>query len=318
MLTRALCMGLAAVLVLGVGRGAASEVYVDNVIIVLDASGSMKRPMRGTSTSKMSAAKDALKAVLKQLPPSTHVGLLVFSAAGGGPDWVYPLGARDDQRLMAAIDAPRPGGGTPLGRYMKIGADRLLKARDAQFGYGSYRLLVVTDGEADKMDRPKMESYTPDIVSRGITIDVIGVDMAGNHTLATKVHSYRSANDPASLQRAVREVFAEVEKSRDDSTGEDAFEVIAPLPEGMAQVILDALAVSGNEPIGTPKGQRGAPAPTVRKAPSPTVSSPNRVSSPPSPAPKKGRSRRTSPVLVVVIVIVFVVLRTLTKRSRRR
>ena len=77
---------------------------------------------------------------------------------------------------------------------MKQGADALLDARKKQFGYGTYRLLVVTDGETD--DAGLVDGYTPDIISRGITIDAIGVEMQSQHTLATMVHSYRSADDP--------------------------------------------------------------------------------------------------------------------------
>ena len=84
---------------------------------------------------------------------------------------------------------------------MKRGADALLKAREKQFGYGTYRLLIVTDGEAG--DPRLVESFTPDIISRGITIDVIGVEMPSRHTLATRVHSYRNANDPESLRQAI-------------------------------------------------------------------------------------------------------------------
>ena len=42
-----------------------AEVHVtDNVVVVVDASGSMGTPMRGTNTDRMSVAKDALKQVL--------------------------------------------------------------------------------------------------------------------------------------------------------------------------------------------------------------------------------------------------------------
>ena len=42
-----------------------AEVHVtDNVVVVVDASGSMGSPMRGTNTDRMSVAKDALKQVL--------------------------------------------------------------------------------------------------------------------------------------------------------------------------------------------------------------------------------------------------------------
>ena len=219
-----------------------AEVQVtDNVIVVVDASGSMGTPMGGTD--RMSVAREALKQVLGQVPESTHIGILVFPRG----DWVYPLGSRVEQRLNNAIDSIRSGGGTPLGSYMKRGADALLKARKKQFGYGTYRLLVVTDGEAN--DRNLVEGYTPDIISRGITIDVIGVDMESEHTLATKVHTYRSADNPDSLRQAITEVFAEVSSADTGQTDEDAFELIADLPKQTASEMLKSLSTTGNDPI---------------------------------------------------------------------
>ena len=219
-----------------------AEVQVtDNVIVVVDASGSMGTPMGGTD--RMSVAREALKQVLGQVPESTHIGVLVFPRG----DWVYPLGSRVEQRLNNAIDSIRSGGGTPLGSYMKRGADALLEARKKQFGYGTYRLLVVTDGEAN--DRNLVEGYTPDIISRGITIDVIGVDMASEHTLATKVHTYRSADNPDSLRQAITEVFAEVSSADTGQTDEDAFELIADLPKQTASEMLKSLSTTGNDPI---------------------------------------------------------------------
>lgn len=222
--------------------------YHDNVVIVLDASGSMQGELRG-AVVKMDAAKSALKEVLSTVPASTHVGLLVFSARNLKDDWVYPLGPRDDDRLMRAIDLPMPNRGTPLGAYIKKGADRLLEERKRQYGYGSYRLLVVTDGEAG--DRDLVERYTPEVISRGITMDVIGVGMKSRHTLATMAHSYRAADDPASLKRAIAEVFAEVSSTGDDGGIEEAFELLEPIPVEMASAIVQALATSGNHPIGT-------------------------------------------------------------------
>jgi len=219
-----------------------AEVQVtDNVIVVVDASGSMGTPMGGTD--RMSVAREALKQVLGQVPESTHIGVLVFPRG----DWVYPLGSRVEQRLNNAIDSIRSGGGTPLGSYMKRGADALLKARKKQFGYGTYRLLVVTDGEAN--DRNLVEGYTPDIISRGITIDVIGVDMESEHTLATKVHTYRSADNPDSLRQAITEVFAEVSSADTGQADEDAFELIADLPKQTASEMLKSLSTTGNDPI---------------------------------------------------------------------
>jgi hypothetical protein len=216
----------------------------------------------------MSAAKEALKQVLRTVPPETRIGLLVFSAKNVESDWVYPLGPRDDAVLLRAIDRPMPGGGTPLGAYLKKGADRLLEERGKQLGYGTYRLLVVTDGEAG--DANLVEQFTPEIIARGVTVDVIGVAMNQRHTLATKVHSYRSANDPGSLTRAVAEVFGEIGGSGQDVAGAEAFSELSGIPGEVAQAMIQALSVSGNHPIG--------------EAPPPVHSSDAQVASSPVPA----------------------------------
>ena len=240
--------------------GQAQVQVTDNVVVVVDASGSMGAPMGGST--RMSVAKDALKQVLEQIPDTTHVGILVFPRG----NWVYPLGPRKESMLAGAIDSIQSGGGTPLGEYMKRGADVLLNARRKQFGYGTYRLLVVTDGEAG--DARQVEAYTPDIISRGITIDCIGVEMASRHTLATKVHSYRNANDPESLKQAILEVFAEVASGDAGQTGEDAFELIADLPEATASAMLKSLSTSGNQPIGEAPSMRSVESPSPSPAPS--------------------------------------------------
>lgn len=227
---------------------AAIEEYHDNVVIVLDASGSMNQRMRGSGVQKMEAAKSALKSVLRNVPGTTHIGLLVFSAKDLRNDWVYPLGPRDEMRLLEAIARPVPESGTPLGKYIKIGADRLLEARARQYGYGTYRLLIVTDGDAN--DPQLVDRYTPEVLARGIIVDVIGVDMKTDHTLASMAHSYRRANDPDSLERAIQEVFAELSSDADEFSMKEAFELIAPIPVECATAALQALSTFGNQPIG--------------------------------------------------------------------
>ena len=242
--------------------GQAQVQVTDNVVVVVDASGSMDTHMAGTGRDRMSVAKDALKQVLDQIPDTTHVGILVFPRG----NWVYPLGPRKESMLTGAIDSIQAGGSTPLGDYMKRGADALLEARKKQFGYGTYRLLVVTDGEAG--DARQVEAYTPDIISRGITIDCIGVEMASRHTLATKVHSYRNANDPESLKQAISEVFAEVASGDAGPGGENAFELITDLPEATASAMLKSLSTSGNQPIGEGPVMRSVESPSPSPAPS--------------------------------------------------
>jgi len=282
----------------------AQKVYVDNVVIILDASGSMKGSLAGTKIKRMDSAKAAITEVINTIPQSTQIGLLVFG--GNAHGWVYPLGARDDEKLVKAINGLSAGGGTPLGAYMKKGADRLLEERKAQYGYGSYRLLVVTDGEAS--DGQLIDRYTPDIISRGIITDVIGVDMKKDHALATKVHSYRRANDPASLKQAIQEVFAEVGKSDASQSGESVFAELEGFPDEMAMTVISALISSGNHPIGNVAKIVSTPAP-VSVLPGSNTSSqvPVRVT----------KSRKGFPRWIVFVIIAGIVI-SILKKGRKR
>ncbi|MBN2589403.1 MAG: VWA domain-containing protein [Sedimentisphaerales bacterium] len=285
-------------------RTYSQETDIDNVVIVLDASGSMNEGMRdaqGKEVKKIDAAKAALYEVLNQVPDTTHIGLFVFSSTRGSGVWFYDLGPKDDAKLKQAINSIQPSGGTPLGTYMKVGADRLLKEREKQFNYGSYRLLVVTDGEANN-ERPNLvDDYTKEIMSRGITLDAIGVSMANKHTLATKVHSYRSAKDPESFTRAVREVFAEISSEKNDVAGEDAFALIAGIPTEVAAGMISALSNTGNNPIGERSAQ-------------PIVGQVQRPQNPPvrnviPPQVQTQSHRRNAPMAFMKVVIsVFIII----------
>lgn len=214
-----------------------TDLHTDNIIVILDASGSMRDKFRADeSKTKMDAAKTALKEVLAKVPEGTNIGLLVFSRNNVHDEWVYPLGPKDTERLMAAIDRPQPGGGTPLGKYMRVGANRLLEQREKQYNYGNYRLLIVTDGEAQ--DQGKVEQYTPEILNRQIRVDVIGVDMETYHNLAKDADSYRKADNPGELVAAVSQILAETGGTDTDTDGEDAFEDIEPLSDAIARDLI--------------------------------------------------------------------------------
>ncbi len=290
---------------------ASFEEYHDNVVIVLDASGSMKQKMRGSGVQKMEAAKAALKSVLRNVPETTHIGLLVFSAENLRNDWVYPLGPRDEERLLEAIDLPIPESGTPLGKYIKMGADRLLEARAQQYGYGTYRLLIVTDGDAS--DPELVDRYTPEVLARGIIVDVIGVDMKTDHTLASMAHSYRRANDPDSLERAIREVFAELSSDVGDFSMEEAFELIVPLPVECAVAALQALSTSGNRPIG-----ENARRPIVDWEPANAGAAPSQGQNTQSPAPTSAVDKPSrSPNLLLPGVVFLLILLVAAKKMFR-
>lgn len=242
----------------------------DNVVICLDASGSMRDALVGAGSNKMEAAKRAIEVVLRTVPAETQVGLLVFSGRHKTQDWVFPLGPRNDAELVRRMQPITGSGKTPLGRYLKEATDVLLGQRQKQSGYGSFRLLVVTDGQAT--DGDVLDTFLPDVLRRGIVVDVIGVAMKSRHVLATKVHSYRSADDAFGLQTAITEVFAEMQ-DLDSADSVANYELLDAFPDNAVQGVIDLIAVRNDEPIGVievakrrladAKGQQQAPSGTV-------------------------------------------------------
>ena len=268
------------------------DIHKDNIVVILDASGSMQDKFSGDRTkSKMEAAKAALQEVLSKIPDDTQIGLLVFSGANIQNDWVYPLGPKDTQKLIAAIHLPRPSGNTPLGKYIRIGANRLLDQREKQYNYGNYRLLVVTDGEASDAD--KVKHYTPEILNRQIRIDVIGVDMKTDHMLAKVVDSYRKADNPGELVAAVSQILAETGDTGTDVGGEDAFEYIAPLSSEIAADLIQRLT--------TPPSNTSIAVKQAEVTPTRTTTTPPKKV--PTPQQRDTANRGTAWFVVVLIVL---------------
>lgn len=221
----------------------------DNTVIVLDASGSMNDPMRSVRITKMDAAKKAIAEVVSKIPETTNIGVVVFSNQLRQQPWIYPLAPKNNGRIVNAVNSVSPGGSTPLAEYMKAGADTLLVARTRNHEYGTYRLLVVTDGEADNTEL--MNQYAKDILTRGIKLDVIGVDMKGDHTLSKTAHTYRRADDLESLKKAISEVFAEIPSA--SSSGSTDFSLLEGLPDALAMEIITTITEKQDHFIGEKK-----------------------------------------------------------------
>ena len=228
----------------GIGRStyAGSNDYV---VIVLDDSGSMREVMQRDRRSRIDAAKSSLIKVIEQITPGTNVGLLLLNGARANNHWFIPVGPVNQKQAIERIGSLQANGGTPLGEALRIASDELLSIRSKKI-YGTYRLIVVTDGEAS--DQVLLDQYLPDILSRGILIDAIGVDMRGNHSLATRVHSYRRADDQASLSSAIQEIMAE--RSGTDQAGDqEDFAMLDGLGDLDVAEVLKALSKPNNEKV---------------------------------------------------------------------
>jgi hypothetical protein len=229
----------------------AQQPIQQNIVVVFDDSTSMMA--RFGDTSRMISAKKALATVVETFQSNTNIGIVTLNGKQNEKqerwdeaNWCSPFDKLDVPTVIRNLNQIQPHGNTPLGACMKVGTDVLL-AKRAKQKYGIYRLLIITDGEASDPDL--VERYLPDIMSRNIYVDVIGVGMKGTHALANRVSSYKKANDPEQLATALQTSLAEV--SYEDANAADKdFKMLEGLPDGVSVKIIEALSDFENQPIG--------------------------------------------------------------------
>jgi hypothetical protein len=173
-----------------------------NFYFIFDGSGSMADNCAGQA--KILGAKAAVESFLKKVPTDANLGLLIFDKDGARE--VVALEPNNRAQFLKAIKEVKDGGGTPLARSIQLGSDKLVEQYKKQLGYGDYRLIVVTDGQADKI--PAAADYA---ASFGIPIYAIGLCMEGDHPLRSFAISYREASNYQDLERALEETVAETE-----------------------------------------------------------------------------------------------------------
>ena len=214
------------------------------VLVILDDSGSMKETMRadGKRVSRMEAAKAALQQVVGSLPPDTIFGVRLLNGLMSQRDLIA-LARIDQSSAARKIATLLAGGGTPLGDSLKQAGDDLLQYRKTH-QYGTYRLLVISDGEAN--DSELVDRYLPMLQARGLIVDVIGVDMKNDLSLASSVHAYRRVDDAGNFAQTIQSILAE---SQTDQDSIDDFAILNQLPDAVAAEAITTLSSVENAPL---------------------------------------------------------------------
>jgi len=185
-----------------------------NFYFVLDGSGSMGEDpatkcsgaARSSYPTKLDAARWAIGEFLKQVPADDRIGLYVFDRSGQRE--VVSLGTGNRDQFLRAVGNVYAAGGTPLAEAIIMGVNRLAAQREQQLGYGDFRLVVVTDGEATGR---RLEDGTAYALAKRIPIYTIGFCVGQTHTLFRHSVAYRAANSPAELRRGLEETLGELE-----------------------------------------------------------------------------------------------------------
>lgn len=195
-----------------------------NVMVILDASGSMGKDVNGQS--QMEAAKSAITNFVKGLPKNANVGLRVYGQKGSGSkedkalsckssELIYPISEFEAGGFEQALTKVEPAGWTPM----------QLALNEAQKDLASFKgdintniVYLVSDGISTCDDDPVTAAkalYDSDITP---IVNVIGfnVDNEGQKQLravaeATK-GSYQDVQDAQGLQNELDQAKKVAEK----------------------------------------------------------------------------------------------------------
>lgn len=167
-------------------------------VIVLDDSGSMG--------ADLEAAKQAVLAAVNQLPQDGKVAVLALNKGLV----LEPTEVSAATRTLPAALAPLiPDGNTPLGSSLFQAYELLGDEAAQQRGFGSYRALITTDGQAS--DGDLLEVAITEILSQSpVELATIGIGIGEGHPLNMPGFTeYVSVNSVDGLADALVKATAE-------------------------------------------------------------------------------------------------------------
>ena len=153
-------------------------------------------------SSRLEGAKWAVEQFLPLVPRDVNLGLWVFDTNGNSER--VSLGPDSRGPFLVEVKKIRAGGKTPLTESIEQGVNRLVQQRDKQLGYGEFRLIVVTDGEATGRPLPQAVAYARE---RRVPIYTIGLCLSADHELRKFSVSYRPADSIEALKLGLEETW---------------------------------------------------------------------------------------------------------------
>ena len=193
----------------------------DNIVIVLDFSGSMTEASCEGDGAKANVALAALDSFLGTVPENVNLALIAFDDQGLRQ--VVPMGQRNAEQVREAVFELLPGGGTPLGPALEMAIDALETTSSPRLGNGSYKIVVITDGVAND-ETLVLQQVAWANLNTPITMYTAGFCIGEGHPLNLPGETvYAAANDLSGLLSVLEAAVAE---AQDFTDGEGGFQPI--------------------------------------------------------------------------------------------
>ncbi len=200
------------------------SVLDDNEYVVLDGSGSMGSGDCSSHTSRegrMADAKTAIVRFERGIPAATNLGLYVFDGKGWGERVPLGRGPQNRAAFEAAVNAVSSGGNTPLGASIDTAFNVLRAKAETQGGYGTYRIVVETDGEPTGGSDPMgdLRRSVDKVAASPVILETLGFCITDkDHPLNRPgVTIYHEAQDPTQLTKGLDAILAETDAFTDDA-----------------------------------------------------------------------------------------------------
>jgi Ca-activated chloride channel family protein len=183
--------------------------HVD-MVIVLDRSGSMKG-------RKINDARQAVLKLLSDLTPEDRFALVTYSDGVQIASGLLNVTGSNRQRMQAAVNGVRVGGGTNLGAGLQAGIDLLAPASRST---NAAKVILISDGLANKgiTDVQVLSAIAAVAVEREFTVSTVGVGAEFNEYLMTAVAdrgtgSYYYLENPAAFAEVFQKEFLDARAS---------------------------------------------------------------------------------------------------------
>lgn len=154
-----------------------------NVLIILDASGSMANTLNGETM--MDIAKRELTLFIDQLPDNVNIGLRIYgeeNASNGGKcsatKLYHPIAADNKNAIKTTIDGIKPGGWTPIAESLKQSAEdfsNYLSDTNTNFIYLISDGVETCDGNPEnEVEKLRNSTIEPIVNVIGFNVDMTG------------------------------------------------------------------------------------------------------------------------------------------------
>jgi len=158
--------------------------------------------------SKMRQAKEALKKLAETLPAEHNLGLMLLNGHG-----VVPLATNNRGDFNILVNSSNARGSTPLTASTARAYNEITEQASRQQGYGSYHVIIVTDGESS--DGSPMSIVKKVVNNTAVQFHVIGFHVSSHGMNDPLYVDYRTATNSSELVKAFEEVAAETNEFSD-------------------------------------------------------------------------------------------------------